>query len=234
MEDNKNKLPGETSKDEVQVNVNADGGDAGGQTPNVDTKDNSTTNAPNPPEPPKDNGEPKDDANVQQAIQKHAELRKEAEAKAAEAQEKLQKAEEEKQNLLNQIEENKRKGLESSVKSRIEKSNLPDGLKARIAKDPVKWVLSNADNAPQDQQNVDDTSKFVSENLDNLVTVWERELGVTTSPRSTFVDSDNASIQTPGKTISVDDLKKMSPYEIQRLPKEVKEKLLNAGSKVEN
>lgn len=233
MEDNKDKLPGETSKDGESVNVNQDGKDAGDKKPTDTADGDSTTVVPNPPEPPKDNGASKDDANVQQAIQKHAELRRKAETDAAEAVEKLKVAEEEKQALLKQIEESRRKSLESSVRNRIDKSNLPDGLKARIAKDPVKWVLSNADNAPQDQQNVDDTSKFVSENLESVVKVWETELGVANSPIATFVDSDNASIQTPSKTISVDDLKRMSPYEIQSLPKETKEKLLNAGSKVE-
>ncbi len=224
-DDNKDKLPGETSKDDAPVNVNPAPGDK-------PEEGNPTTDTPTPPEPPKDRDESKDKVNVQQAIQKHAELREKAEAEAKEAKEKLEVSEKEKTDLLAKIEANKRENLESAIKNRIASSNLPDGLKARIAKDPVKWVTTNADSAPQDQ-NVDSTTKFVSENLDNLVKTWETELGVTTSPRTTFVDSDNASIQTPGKTISVDDLKKMSPYEIARLPKEVKEKLLNAGSKVE-
>lgn len=222
MKDDDDKvLPGETSKDDDPVNVNPD--DAG----------NSTTVDPTPPEPPKGDDKSKDEVNTQAAIQKHAELRQQEREARLEAEKKLQEAEEEKKNLLGQIEANKKSNLDNSVKSRIEKSNLPAGLQARILKDPVKWVLSNVDGAPQDLTNLDEVSKVVSESLNVVVKEWETELGVTNSPIATFVDSDNSSIQTPGKTISVDDLKKMSPYEIQALPKEVREKLLSAGSKVE-
>ncbi len=213
MEENKDKLPDETSKGDEKDNVNPQG--------------NSTSDS-NPSETSKDDDKSKDEVKVQQAIQKHAELREKAEKEAEEARKRAEEAEKQRSELAQQLESTKKANLEASIKARIEKSNLPAGFKQRIAKEPVKWVTIYAEDAPQ-SNNVDELIKFVSEKLEDVVQIWEKESGVTASPRTTFVDSDNASISTPVKMPSASDLKKMTPYQIQDLMRnnpQLKEKLL--------
>ncbi len=223
------KLPDETSKDKDPVNVNP----AEGEKP---TEGNPTTTAPSPTEPSKNNDSPKGDENVQQAIQKHAELREKAEKDAQEAKEKAEAAQKEAAEARQRLQEVEKQNVENAIKSRVEHSNLPKPIKERIMKDPVNGLSAFDSTAPKDATNVTEVSRFVSERLDDVVGNLETEFGAIKSPKNTFVDSDNASITNPGKTISQADLKKMSPYEIQEAMRRnpaLGEQLHNAGGKAE-
>jgi len=229
LSETENKLPDETSKDKDPVNVNP----AEGEKP---AEGNPTTNSPAPTEPSKDKDPSKDGENVQQAIQKHAELREKAEKEAAEARANAEAAREEAEEARAQLQEAEKKSVESAIKQRITNSNLPKPIKERILKDPVNGLSAFDPTAPRDTANVADVSKYVSERLDDVVGGLEAEFGQIKSPKSTFVDSDNASIPTPGKAISQADLKKMSPYEIQEAMRKnpaLAEQLHNAGGKAE-
>ena len=196
---------------------------------NVDPQGEPTTPAA-AIEPSKEDSEKK----IQAAVQNHVELRKKAEEEARIASEEKAKALAELQALQAEVTTERESRLKETIISKVERSNLPEGLKQRAIKDPVKWVLANVDNAPQ-KENIAEVAKFVSENLGGLVNQLEKELGVENSPRR-FVDSDNSSLNTPSQTISVESVKKMSPYEIDRLMDKdpnLKKSLLNAGGKSE-
>lgn len=231
LEDKEKKnLPDETSKADEPLNVNPD------------TSGNPTSTDSKPTEPSKDT-QPKDE-NIQKAIQEHAELRKKAEEARAKAEEEATKAKEEAEKARQEAKlakeeadkarvEIRKDKAEMQIKDRIKNSNLPNAMKERALKDPVRWLIANAEQVSE-KPTWDEVDSLIGSELDGLVETYEREFGVRTSPKHTFIDVDNApTIVTPSKTLSRLDISKMTPYEIASLPPETLAELKRAGSKVE-
>lgn len=212
LEPNKNQTQDETSKANIDPALNVNPSDDG----------KSTSTDPKPTEPSK----APDNDGVQAKIQEHVELRKKAETEAEAARAEAKKLQEKNEAL-------RREKAEILVKTRIEKSNLPQTLKDRAFKNPLKFVVGNSTKAVN-ETNFDEVEKLVTEELDGLVGGLEKDFGaaVTSFPVNTFVDSDNVPSGTPGKTLSQGTLSKMTPYEIANLPEEVKQELRKAGGKL--
>ena len=204
------KLPVEPSKPNDEVNVE----------PGKDPVQPTTT--PAAAEPSKDDPTKEDH---QKAIQKHAELRKKAEddaLKAREEAETAKKAAEESETKLANLRKEK---AEIQIKNRIQNSNLPESMKEKALKDPVKWLVAqNTDKVPE-SPTWDDIDKLINTELDGTVTGYETDFGRKPSPKATFIDLDNAPANAPGKEISRSKLAGMTPYEIAKLPPEVLEEM---------
>jgi len=205
------KLPDETSKADEPLNVEPE------------KKPGEPTSESKPTEPSKE--EPVKTEDPQKAIQKHADLRKKAEEDAEVARKEAEiakKAAEESETKLANLRKEK---AEIQIKNRIQNSNLPESMKEKALKDPVKWLVAqNTDKVPE-KPTWDDIDTLINTELDGTVTGYETDFGRKPSPKSTFIDLDNAPASAPGKEISRSKLAGMSPYEIAKLPTEVVEEM---------
>lgn len=227
VENNDLQINDETYKADNELNVNPDLPDTGKPT---SSSDGST--------------EPSGDSsmNMQEAVQKHAELRKKAEEEADKAKKEAEAAMKLAAENAQEANRLKKEKVESSIRNAIDKSRLPDGYKAnRIGKDPIKWFFAHASDVPE-KLTWDEAEKLVQEQLGVLVSGLEQDLHVAgentpQNPREIFTDPDNAPVQ--GQEVksqgdlTMGDISKMSPYEINSLPDEIKNQLAQAGNKIE-
>lgn len=237
---NDNDLPkvDETSKADDDLNVTPDLPDTGKPT----SSDNGSTE-PSDADGSDGDGNNADDANVQAQIQKHAELRKKAEEEAEQLRkenEELRKAKEaadaEREREANR---QKRDKVAALIKDAVEKSSLPKGyVQNRVGKDPVNWFLAHQSDLPE-KMTWDEVMSLASDKISDLVSGLEKDLHVSpsTDPQTPqFTDPDNAPAQqqTPSSgALTMDDIKKMTPYEIANLPDEIKSQIAHAGEKLE-
>lgn len=225
--ENKAKID-ETSKDDAELNVN----------PVLPDTGNPTSPEQKPTEPSGDS-----EKNTQEAVQKHAELRKKAEEEKAKAEQDAADANKRAEDSTREANRLKKEKVENMIASAIKDSKLPEGYRNnRIGKDPMKWFFAHAENVPK-EISWDDAEKLVTEQLSGLVSGLESDLHVggkkeevPADPSKTFTDTDNSPApgQQPTKgNITVESLAKMSPYEINALPDEIKTQLAQAGNKID-
>lgn len=224
MSDNTNNTQqntNETSK--VTIDLNVIPGQPG----------NSTSQPSKPTEPSGGDGS---DANTQAAVQKHVELRKQAEETAANEKKRANELQMENIRL-------KKEQYSSAILNRIKSSKLPESYRKRIEADPVKWLSAHANGMPENAT-WDDFGKVVTEQLDGIVSGLEVDLGFEkpndsndqSNKKSSFTDSNrtpNGGQSSNDGKITLDQVKKMSPYELANLPDEVKQQLMHSGDVME-
>ena len=193
------------------------------------SKPDAGLNVEQPTSPAKATEPSKDTENVQKAVQDQVKLRKEAEEKAMKANLAADEAKKQLQEREAELIETKKQGIIKDIKARLDKSVLPQAYKDRIVKDPVKWFLAHTDSKAETWEQAE---KLVAGELDGLVGSLEKELIVATPQNKPFVDTDNPQYTTPDGKISVEKLRKMSPYDIAKLPEDVKQQLRKAGDTV--
>lgn len=216
MSENKNNEPDKTSKPNDALNVTPTNGES--------TSDNKATEVSS------------GDANTQAAVQKQVELRQKAEADAEEARKKAEEAEEARQKAEAEAKSIKEERIREKLANRIQSSNLPQTVKDRFSKDPVRYFIANqAESKEWTWGEVADAVGNV-ETLDAWMKDIEGTYGVASNPnnnpsaKDTFVDSDKPNTSTPSDgELTPDRIKNMSPYELAKLPEDVRNKLKEAG-----
>lgn len=174
-------------------------------------------------------------ANTQEAVQKHVELRQKAEREAEEARKVKEEAEKARQESENRYKEERSKRLSSTLASRIENSRLPQKVKEKFKSDPIKHFIANQNEDKEwswediaaTVDNVDNLNQFIGD-MEGTYGVESSTTTTTTKPSENFVDKDTPTTPSDGQ-LTVEKIKKMSPYEIAKLPKDVLDKVKSAG-----
>lgn len=176
-----------------------------------------------------------DSDNTQAAVQKQVELRRLAEEKAEKLAEEKRELEEARQKDQLELRTEREARIKSALTSKIQNSSLTQTVKDRFLKDPVKYFIANQ------SESKEWTWGDVASAVDNVETLngWLKDIEGTygvqtnqTSPslKDTFVDRDRPNDNTPSDgELTIDRIKKMTPYEINKLPLDVKNQLKEAG-----
>lgn len=173
--------------------------------------------------------------NSQAAVQKQVELRQKAEQEAEKLRLEKQEAETARQKAEELLRTERESRIKSTLENRIQNSNLPQTVKDRFVKDPIKFFIANQ--TEDKSWTWDDVANQVN-NVDSL-NMWMKDIEGTygtqnfnqpQTKKDIFVDSDKPVDRSPSDgQLTLERIKAMSPYEISRLPKDVRDKIKESG-----
>lgn len=176
------------------------------------------------------------DENIQSTIQKHAELRNEAEEKARKLAEEKEALEKQAAEMATKLRKEQEDRVALTLAGVIKSARISEKAKETYLQDPVKWFLAYSDNASNVSwdslvESVKDQkilSGFVAK-VEDVVGVTQPQQPKQSTISDEFTDKDNSG-DTGNEGFDIARIKSMTPYELAKLPSDIKNTLMRAGS----